>query len=358
MMFNGAHVLETALLMLAAFLIGAILGTLARLGLRRPKTETVAVVAAVSDAPAAAPMPESPTLVTPPVIDPLPRSAPQLAPLELPTLDFSEAIVAAAKPQSLAMNGMAPARVAGQATSGKRVAAPRHEPAAALPSDGGGAEVIQFPARAAEPELAVDVAEPAVAAELPVEEPVVLDAEAVAVAPAVEPNEPEPAVAETVEAEVETEADEPTPAVEPVEVPAVSLAPEAEHEETAAMRAIEGNWSPRRRRTASPAAASEDIAVEPEPPPERPGRPQGLDAPRPEGPDNLTNIIGVLPILETALNRIGVYHFDQVAALTEENIGWVEGHLGIEGRIGREHWREQARELALVTAKAAKAAGK
>ena len=64
------------------------------------------------------------------------------------------------------------------------------------------------------------------------------------------------------------------------------------------------------------------------------------------------------PTCETALNRLGVYHFDQVAELTDENAGWIETHLGIAGRIGREHWREQARELATATAGAKKAAGK
>ena len=44
-------------------------------------------------------------------------------------------------------------------------------------------------------------------------------------------------------------------------------------------------------------------------------------------------------------------------ALQSENAGWIENHLGIPQRIGREHWREQARELALATAGTKKAAG-
>jgi predicted flap endonuclease-1-like 5' DNA nuclease len=74
--------------------------------------------------------------------------------------------------------------------------------------------------------------------------------------------------------------------------------------------------------------------------------------------DNLTNIIGILPIIETALNTAGIYHFDQIAHLTDENVSWLEGHLGIAGRIGREHWREQARDLAIISDRARKVAGK
>jgi predicted flap endonuclease-1-like 5' DNA nuclease len=78
------------------------------------------------------------------------------------------------------------------------------------------------------------------------------------------------------------------------------------------------------------------------------GRPAGLDGPRDGMKDELTHIIGVLPVIETALNQLGIYHFDQVGALTDENIGWIETHLGIPGRISRELWREQARELSAV----------
>jgi predicted flap endonuclease-1-like 5' DNA nuclease len=362
-MFNGAHVLETALLMLAAFLVGAILGTLARLGLRRPLAQPVAAVLRQSEAPAAIAA-EAPALVTAPVIDPLIKPTPPVAPADVPAPDFSAAILASAPSPAAtrsAMKGMSPARVAGLTTSGRLVPTPQQdEPVRASVPAGPGADVIAFPGgRAAEPEAVVPVEEsaaepapaPAEAVEAIAEKPA--EAEATPTVDAA-PAEPEPAPVVKAEA-AEVAPAEAAPSVAPVP-PSEALAPEAEHEETAAMRAIEGSWSPRRRRGAAPAQAGEDKAAVPEPPqPERPGRPVGLDAPRAGGPDSLTNIIGVLPILETALNRIGVYHFDQVAALSDENVGWVEGHLGIEGRIGREHWREQARELALVTQKAAAA---
>lgn len=78
-------------------------------------------------------------------------------------------------------------------------------------------------------------------------------------------------------------------------------------------------------------------------------RPTGLSAPRHGLPDDLTHVIGILPVIEQALNRIGVYHFDQIAEWTPANIAWVEAHLGLEGRVGRELWRLQAQELASLS---------
>lgn len=258
---------------------------------------------------------------------------------------------------------MAPARVAGQTTSGKLVPAPIHdEPRRVVAPGASSAEVIPFPASRTA----------AAVAEKP--EPVA-SVEAQPVAPvAVSDAEPEVAAAPSLESAL---ASEPVALPEPAEPPEVALVPQSiadpteqvnaapaepasstEQDEAAAMRAIEGNWSPRRRQPARPVAAPVSEAVPaPTPPVELPGKPVGLEAPRAGGKDDLTHVIGVLPIIETALNSIGVYHFDQLAEFTDENVGWLENHLGIEGRIGREHWREQARELALVSGKASKAAG-
>ena len=149
-------------------------------------------------------------------------------------------------------------------------------------------------------------------------------------------------------------------------VEALSPVTEADQDEAAAMRAIEGTGSTKRRgnrrRTAPPPAPEvadvdlmvdmprSDIRLEN-------GRPDGLPGPRNGVKDNLTNIIGVLPIIETSLNGAGVYHFDQVADFTDENVAWLEQHLGISGRVTREHWREQARELAAASESARKVAG-
>lgn len=430
-MTNPVHLLTVASLLLAAFLLGAIAGTLLRLLVLRLTRKPAAAIASTLEAPA------SPTpLVAAPVIAPLPVIPAPVPPppSEVPVPDFAATLIALAaespppsfmevvkpaEPQPLpqiaplpTVDGapsaaeMQPARVAGATTSGRLVPAPLHEDApeptaapAAL-AEQHTADVIPFPSAAPEPQAdraADSAAEPEAA---PVAE--VVEATSTDVSEQVEPEadapppvaaEPEqvmeavPAAAEaSSEAEIAAELPAETianpeiampveAASAPVTEPPLPAQSESEPaaevadeplDEDAAMRAIEGNWTPRRpvrpapapapdgvnqavaasaravaaaRRTAEAAVA--EVAVEA-------GRPVGLDAPRDGGKDDLTHIIGVLPVIETALNRLGIYHFDQVGALSDENIAWIEGHLGVPGRISRELWREQARELSAV----------
>ncbi len=77
-----------------------------------------------------------------------------------------------------------------------------------------------------------------------------------------------------------------------------------------------------------------------------PAKPEGLDAPRIEGPDDLKIIKGIGPVLEEMLHKLGYYHFDQLAGWTDAETAWVDQHLeGFHGRITRERWVEQARVL-------------
>ncbi|XBQ06029.1 MAG: polyhydroxyalkanoate depolymerase [Stappia sp.] len=62
--------------------------------------------------------------------------------------------------------------------------------------------------------------------------------------------------------------------------------------------------------------------------------------------DDLTAITGVGPKLQTALNGAGIFHFWQIAALTDAQIEALDGKLDFKGRIAREGWIEQARKLA------------
>ena len=72
---------------------------------------------------------------------------------------------------------------------------------------------------------------------------------------------------------------------------------------------------------------------------------QILTAPRNGEKDNLTRIKGIGIKLEESLNEIGIYHFDQIAAWTTENITWADSTLGFPGRADRENWVEQAKLL-------------
>ena len=75
-------------------------------------------------------------------------------------------------------------------------------------------------------------------------------------------------------------------------------------------------------------------------------RPATIEAARDSGADDLKRIKGIGPKIERLLHELGIFHFDQIAAWTADNKAWVDGYLKFHGRIDREQWVEQARELA------------
>jgi len=62
-------------------------------------------------------------------------------------------------------------------------------------------------------------------------------------------------------------------------------------------------------------------------------------------PDDLTKIKGVGKELVERLEKIGVVKFEQIANWTDEDIANVDEVLSFKGRIEREDWVEQAKEL-------------
>ena len=76
-------------------------------------------------------------------------------------------------------------------------------------------------------------------------------------------------------------------------------------------------------------------------------RPQGLSAARADRPDDLKLIVGIGPKLEILCNKLGFFHFDQLAAWTDAEIAWADDNLeGFKGRASRDKWVDQARILA------------
>lgn len=66
-----------------------------------------------------------------------------------------------------------------------------------------------------------------------------------------------------------------------------------------------------------------------------------------EGPDDLKDIIGIGPVLEGLLHGVGITSFEQLAALSDEEVDRIEGLLGVfPERIRRDRWIEQAADLA------------
>ncbi|MDJ0514258.1 MAG: hypothetical protein QNJ62_12525 [Methyloceanibacter sp.] len=76
-------------------------------------------------------------------------------------------------------------------------------------------------------------------------------------------------------------------------------------------------------------------------------KPRTLDAPLEGKADNLKKIKGVGPKLEQLCNRLGFWHFDQIANWTDDEVAWVDANLeGFKGRVTRDNWVEQAKLLA------------
>ncbi|MET4127939.1 50S ribosomal protein L21 [Roseovarius sp. MBR-6] len=80
--------------------------------------------------------------------------------------------------------------------------------------------------------------------------------------------------------------------------------------------------------------------------------PKAAKAPKAEtakaaaGGDDLKRLSGVGPALEKKLHEAGVTSFAQIAAWTPEDVAAFDEKLNFKGRIEREGWIEQAKELA------------
>ncbi len=73
--------------------------------------------------------------------------------------------------------------------------------------------------------------------------------------------------------------------------------------------------------------------------------PKGIIKPRNGKKDDLVRIKGIGLKTEAKLNSLGIFHYDQIANWTKEEIGWVNSFLHFSGRIEREDWVSQAKIL-------------
>jgi predicted flap endonuclease-1-like 5' DNA nuclease len=417
---NASLILETALLFLVAFIIGATIGAvLRRLTMPRPKpaAEPVAVAAPASSGPA---------LVVAPTIAPVAGTVPRRSAAE-------RLAAAAGRDIDNDASFKKPARTAGDATAGVVVpppavilAGPPESPPAPEPPPAESADPIILPpppAPGAPPVEPEQPAEPVVAEAVP---PIDEAAQVVE-----RPLPPAPDVVIEPGYGIDPDLGMPVPLVvmmggedklRPAEPEPVAVSRESDHDESAAMRAIEGgDWRPRRATpsrpvqhpehagpqevdtamatarsavasaTAAAAAAiaeSEEAArerraaaipldFEPareaqpqsfldtaataatggmsfEQPPRAFGQPEGLPSPREGQADNLRQIKGITPQLESSLNQLGIYHFDQIAGWNQKESHWIDSHLSLKGRLAKERWMEQARDLGQGRARTAR----
>ncbi len=90
-------------------------------------------------------------------------------------------------------------------------------------------------------------------------------------------------------------------------------------------------------------AANDAAAAEPA----AKAKPQGLTAARAGKADDLKLVKGIGPKLEILCHKLGFFHFDQIANWTASEIAWVDENLeGFKGRVTRDEWVVQARDLA------------
>jgi predicted flap endonuclease-1-like 5' DNA nuclease len=76
-------------------------------------------------------------------------------------------------------------------------------------------------------------------------------------------------------------------------------------------------------------------------------RPSALASARNNKPDDLKLINGVGVAIEKKLNDVGIWHFDQVAQMSNDELTWVSAYSGFPGRAIRENWKGDSAILAV-----------
>lgn len=75
-------------------------------------------------------------------------------------------------------------------------------------------------------------------------------------------------------------------------------------------------------------------------------KPLVLSSPKPSGKDNLKKIKGIDSKVESDLNNLGIYHFEQISRWSSKNSDWIDEFLLLPGYSRRFQWVEQAKILA------------
>ncbi len=103
-------------------------------------------------------------------------------------------------------------------------------------------------------------------------------------------------------------------------------------------RAVRDRWVPQARGLMALSEAEEAVAPAPK---------TLLDKPiEGRSPDDLTAIKGIGNVLQTQLNEKGIYYYSQIAEFSDSDQKWANETLGFPGRVERDNWIPQARELA------------
>ncbi len=96
-------------------------------------------------------------------------------------------------------------------------------------------------------------------------------------------------------------------------------------------------------KTEEPVAVAEEApAAKPEP---KPVQARGLDAAIGGKSDDLKVISGIGPKLERTLNGLGIFHYEQIAGWSAQDVSEVDNLLSFKGRVERDDWIAQAKKL-------------
>ena len=74
-------------------------------------------------------------------------------------------------------------------------------------------------------------------------------------------------------------------------------------------------------------------------------KPLILTSPKLVGKDSLIKIKGITTKIESDLNNLGIYHFDQIAKWSTKNCEWIEEFLLLPKIVRGNQWVEQAKVL-------------
>jgi predicted flap endonuclease-1-like 5' DNA nuclease len=74
-------------------------------------------------------------------------------------------------------------------------------------------------------------------------------------------------------------------------------------------------------------------------------KPLILSCPKLSGKDALTKIKGIDKKIESDLNNLGIYHFEQISKWSNKNSEWIEEFLLLPGIARANQWVEQAKIL-------------
>jgi NADH-quinone oxidoreductase subunit E len=130
--------------------------------------------------------------------------------------------------------------------------------------------------------------------------------------------------------------------------------PDAPEKATAEPKAADRKPAPAAEKPAAEKPEAVALKAEPEEPVAKgsiePVMPEDFVKPKsvakPDTPDDLKEINGIGPKLESVLNSLGIWTYAQIAGWSPYEVAWIDDYLQFKGRIERDEWISQAAALA------------